>query len=293
MSFQSLLFPNHTPEYPTKRFEPGPVLEPRSANEPKTTHSFSFPANKHTNVTLRLFGSHSPEENLMPLFYMPCIIDGEIVLEADKKDDMRSLVVSVEGINQGPGYAMAETGQGVMGEPGEQATYFWQQKSPNLLHVSTLEPGQEPPSEAASATVGGQRRTFPFSISVPATYIPAPHHHPPHKESLKTKIVSVLKPHAREANTNQGETLDATAQDEGEPEEQPLPRSYLHHDQDRPEMKNQPAVQYSVSVNIAFSSALDPDVNVHQNIVILPVPQDDTPSEWSKTSPAPSFRTNA
>lgn len=169
---------------------------------------------------------------------------------------------------------MAETGQGIVGEPGEQPTYFWQAKTSNLLLPAVPEPGEQAPPAPASPVAGGQHRTFPFSLSIPETYIPSTNEKA-HKGSLKHGVASMFKRGHVDATESPGPT-DHTGGDGGAPggpEERPLPRTYLLHDQDKPEMKDQPVIQYSVSVSLSFAGMLAPDVTyvslIEHNYVLL------------------------
>lgn len=93
MSVQTLLFGYDEPH--VANFVPGSDVHPRAPGASRTTHSFTIPVNKHTSATLRLFGSHSPEDKLRPLYYAPCLLEGEVVLEIDKREDLNNLGVSV------------------------------------------------------------------------------------------------------------------------------------------------------------------------------------------------------
>lgn len=93
MSLQSDIFGYTEPQY--GHFSEGSTIRPRGVGVPLTTHKIDLAANPHTDVTLTLLNSHSPEPKNRPLFFSPCAIEGEIALEAKTAETFKGLYVSV------------------------------------------------------------------------------------------------------------------------------------------------------------------------------------------------------
>lgn len=93
MSVQSYFSSYNEPQY--GHFSEGPTIRPRGVGVPLTTHKIDLAANRHTDVTLTLLNSHSPEPTNRPLFFAPTALEGEITLNAKKAETFKGLYVSV------------------------------------------------------------------------------------------------------------------------------------------------------------------------------------------------------
>lgn len=78
-----------------RKFFEGPNLQPLAAGSPLATHTYQIPKNGHCDITLKVTNSHSPDPSVRALFFAPCTIQGEVVIDAKKPEGLRSVVVSV------------------------------------------------------------------------------------------------------------------------------------------------------------------------------------------------------
>ncbi|KAF8308820.1 hypothetical protein DL93DRAFT_1856573 [Clavulina sp. PMI_390] len=190
----------------------------------------------------------------------------------------------MEGIDQKGGYARANAGQGIFGEPGDHNQSFWHTTTPDLLSSS---PAIDTPEGEPTRLVEGTH-TFSFTLDVPETFVPSTSTSSTgslgRKTSLKAKVGSLFgrrkSSETAEAKPDVVSPEPAAIPEEGEALGAiQLPPSFLRHQQGKMgEVAKQHAqdtgiiaAEYTIGVHIKFAGRLTPDMSVEQGVVILPL----------------------